>query len=76
MHSITVLSHITITYTLLRSLREGYKFLIATVVYLLPLLSGKGNKDNAPRSNYWQSGTQICKPGAKPYLNKLSKKEI
>ena len=29
-----------ITYTLLRSLWEGYKFLIATVVYLLPLLSG------------------------------------
>ena len=27
-------------YTLSRSLWEGYKFLIATVVYLLPLLSG------------------------------------
>ena len=27
-------------YTLLRSLWEGYKFLIATVVYLLPSLSG------------------------------------
>ena len=27
-------------YTLLHSLWEGYKFLIATVVYLFPLLSG------------------------------------